>query len=122
MTHDNSSRRRYQYIVYWEANGFDTQGEVTVKAPVELLVRIEKVLSETLDSEGNKIASSMQMNVPQTIVNGSLIWIGRLKNVADPPNELLQVIGYDEIPNIRARKFDRWIDVMKHSNKDPVLT
>ena len=122
MPHTNASRRRYQYIVYWEADAFDGLGQPTVKAPVELKVRIEKGLSETVDPQGNKIASNMEMNVSQAIVNGSLIWIGKLEDLPSPVPELLQVIDYNEIPNTRARKFDRWIKVMKHSNKDPVLT
>jgi len=123
MAHDNATRRRYQFLVYWEATGKNDLGEYTFASPRELKVRIEEGLRETIDPEGNTVASAKQINVPESIVIGSLIWVGKLKDLpTSPAPEIHQVINHSTVPNVRARKYDRWIDTMRHSSKVPVLT
>jgi hypothetical protein len=121
MVNDNFSRHRHQKAVLWQANGFNELGETTVDTPVEISVRVEVGFVETLDARGNIIATLTQMNVDREITLGSLLWIGKKKDLPDPVPEVLEVIDYVEIPSVNGRKFDRWVKVMRHSNKDPIV-
>ena len=112
---------RHQKAVYWEANGFDDNGEPKVDAAVELDVRWEERKTETLDPRGNTIAADATVIVDQDIVVGSIVWPGALEDVADPPVDLWTVIDFSKIPDIKGRAYRRFALLMRYSNELPEL-
>ncbi len=120
---DNASRNRNQDAVYWAVGGLNDLGEPTVSAATAVKVRIEETTEETLDPEGNTIASQFVMNVGQDMPVGGFIWVGLLADYVEPPTTSpLQIIEFEKIPNLRGTKFDRTIKLTRHSKQTPTLT
>ena len=122
---DNASRPRTRTseVVYWPATSFNNYGEVTVGPAEDMEVRIEKTKTETLDPQGNTIGSDYLLNVPKDVAVGSLFWLdGNKESLPNPIPELFQVIDFDKVPNVKGRRFDRSVKLIRHSNKNPELT
>ena len=62
MTTFANSKTRRSDVTYWEQNGFDEYGMVTVREPVAMKVRIEKSLRNTLDLQGNNVATTTEQD------------------------------------------------------------
>ena len=112
---------RHQKAVYWEANGFDDNGEPKVDAAVDLVVRWEQKRGEALNAQGNTIASDATVVVNRDIVVGSIMWLGILDDVASPPVDLWQVIDFSRIPDVKGRVDRRVVLLMRYSNELPEL-
>lgn len=119
---DNATRARYQNAVVWKASGYNSLGEATVDPPVDMRVRIEQGLRETVDEKGNVIGHVNELNVPESVPVGSLVWFGKKKDLPSPVPQVMQVIDYEEVPDVDRRVFDRWVKLMRHGDKDPILT
>lgn len=117
---DNLINERHSYAVLWMAAGFNDYGEVTVASPIEIDVRIEEGLIETLDEKGNKIATPTLINVPIDIEVGSFMWLGRLDDLPATP-DLLQVVEFEKIPDIERLHYDRNVKAMKAKAGNPEL-
>lgn len=120
MPHQETTSR-HQKAVLWAASGFDDNGKVKVAAAVEINVRREEKRTETLDPTGNTIAADATVVVNQDIVVGSIMWLGELEDVADPPVNLWAVIDFNKIPDIKGRAYRRTVMLMRHSNELPEL-
>lgn len=112
---------RHQKAVLWAANGFDDYGEPKVDAAEEIDVRWEEARREVLNEEGNTVAVDATVVVNQEIAMGSIMWLGELDDVADPPVNLKQVVLYSKIPDVKARHFRRVVSLIRYSNELPVL-
>lgn len=115
------SRRRHQKAVLWAANGFDNYGEPKVHGPVEIAVRWEEEGQEALDAQGNNIAIDASVVVDREIPVGSIMWLGRLRDVADPPVNLNQVVSFNKIPDVKGRTFRRTALLIRYSDALPSL-
>lgn len=113
---DNESKDRKQKAVYWASSGTNSLGEPTHSDPIEVSVRIRKGISQSMDAKNNVIASHIQFGVDREIPAGSLLWIGELANLPDPVTSegIFEIIDYSEVPDIKARKFDRHVDTKRH--------
>ena len=112
---------RHQKAVLWAASGFDDNADVKVLDRVEISVRWEEKDIETLDPAGNTIAAEAMVVVNQDIAVGSIMWLGELEDVADPPVNLWTVIKFNKIPDIKGRAYRRTVMLMRHSNELPEL-
>ncbi len=110
-----------QKAVMWAKNSYDANGEVTIDAAVEIDVRWETGNRESQDARGNTIAITSTAFVDRVIEVGSIMWLGAQRDVSDPPTNLRQVVDYDEIPDVKGRKFRRVVSLVKHSDELPTL-
>lgn len=105
-------RDRRQTAVLWPVAGTDDYGAYTVGDPVELSVRWVFGRSEVLDPQGNRIAVDAQVTVDREIAIGSEMvkgtlseWVGT--GSAGDDDEVMMVMSYSEVPDVRARDFRR---------------
>ena len=112
---------RFQKSVLWTIAGYDGHGDVKVNAGVEIDVRWEERRSETLDANGNSIATDATVVVGQEVAVSSIMWLGNLVDVASPPVNLKQVVVYNCIPDVKCREFRRTVGLVKYSNELPTL-
>ena len=116
---EESDRR--QKAVLWAAEGHDNSGNPKVNAAIEIDVRWQTKKSEAIDANGNPVASNATVAVDRVIAIESIMWLGALGAVASPPVNLMKVIDYAEVPDVKARKFRRVVLLAKYSNELPTL-
>ncbi len=112
---------RFQKAILWTFAGYDGHGDVKVNAAVEIDVRWEERRRETLDADGNRITTDATVVVGQEIAVSSVMWLGALVDVTDPPVNLKQVVVYNSIPDDKGREFRRTVGLVKYSNELPTL-
>lgn len=113
---------RFQKAVLWAANGVDNNGQVKVDAAVELDVRWETGKSATAASDlSGTIAFEEVAVVDRVIPVNSIMWLGSIDDIADPPVNLRKVVEYGEIPDIKGREVRRVVGLNKDSNELPTL-
>lgn len=111
-----------QKAVLWQRTSFDRNGEPRVSAPVEIKARWEEGLLESIDEEATPIAINGTVDVDRDIKSGSIMWLGKLRDLPSPVTEgLVQVVGFEKIPDIKGRVFARSVTVKKWRNKLPTV-
>lgn len=114
---------RHQKAVYWERIGTDEQGEPIIDDPIELDVRWEKKKSQALMPQGQTISIDATIVVDRDLVEGSLIWEGGLEDIPGtslvPESNLLEIITFEKIPDVKGRKFRRRVGVIRFNNSLP---
>lgn len=111
-----------QKAVLWERSAVDRYGEPTVSDPVEIDVRWEEGLQETIDAEGTPVAASGTVDVDQDIPVGSILWLGELADLPDPVTSgLVEVVSSDKVPDIKGRVYARSVTVRKWRASLPTI-
>ena len=113
---------RHQTAMLWPASGQGDYGKHKVTAPIQIKVRWEDRQSETVDSQGNTIGTNATVVVDRVIAVGSIMWLGKKDDLADPPVNLKEVVDYSAIPDVKGRKTRRVVKLVRHSNKLPAIT
>ena len=111
-----------QKAVYWAKNSKpDDFGEVTVDAGIEIKVRWEVGNQEVADPQGRTIGIESLVVVDRDISVGSILWLGTIADIANPPVDLRQVVIFNSIPDDKGRNFRRTVGVIRYSNSLPAL-
>lgn len=113
-----------QKAVLWTRAGYDKHGEIKVNAAVEIDVRWERALSQRMSEDDTPIAITATIDVDRDIAVGSLLWLGNkidLPAVIANITNLVQVIGFDSIPDIKGRVFQRSVTVKKWRDRLPPI-
>ncbi len=111
----------FQKAVLYTASGVDGYADVKLSAGIEISCRWETGKHQSVDANGNTIAVDSVVYVDRVITVGSILWKGKLIDLPSTPTDLKEVVGYEEIPDVKSRKFERSVSVMKHSNELPTL-
>lgn len=123
MAMEDDRRFRKQDAVLWAYAGVDNHGDIKVSStPVALKVRSEKLTRQVNDPVSEIQATDFTLVVDREIAKGSIIWFGKLSDVPDDTNnltDLKQVVEYDEIPDIKGRKFRREVTLIKYGDRLP---
>jgi hypothetical protein len=114
-------RNLKQDAVLWAASGTDDYGEVTVSAAIGIKVRWERENKEAIDALGATIAFEDAAFVDRDIADGSILWLGKLANLPNQPEDLRQVIQFAKIPDIKGRNFSRVVGLIKFSDALPTI-
>jgi hypothetical protein len=104
MSLENSSL--HQKAVLWVFDSYDSNGEPKVSEPVEIPCRWEEVSSQLMDNTSSLIAINSEIWVNQVLVKGSMLWKGELVNLPAPADAIVEVVGFDVIPDIKGRNFE----------------
>ncbi|MHC4686853.1 MAG: hypothetical protein ACYTEW_21465 [Planctomycetota bacterium] len=115
------SSDRKQKAVLWAATGFSDYGRHKVSDPVEIKVRWEERRREFTDANGNTIAVDASVVVDREVAVGSIMWLGKKADLATPPVNLKEVVGYGAIPDVKGRKIRRTVLLTRYSNELPAL-
>lgn len=110
-----------QDAVLWDFNGQDRHGRPILENPVALKVRWVLNDAQVVDPFGNTIQSSGTVILSVDVKNMSLMWLGKLADLPNPPTNLHQVIKANTTPDIKNRniRFDYFL--MRYSDKLPTV-
>jgi hypothetical protein len=97
----------YQKAVLWAFASYDSNGEPVVSYPVEISCRWESVTKEIVSENNTLIAVDAEIWVSQEIAKGSMLWKGTLAALPSPVTAVMEVVGFDIIPDIKGRLFER---------------
>ena len=92
---------RKQYAVLWAtpiSGSFDPFGESRIEDPIEIKVRWE--------DEKSEVGRKATVYVFQEIAEGSVMWKGKLTDLPpapEKPRNLMQVVQYNETPDVKGR-------------------
>ncbi len=113
---------RNQAAVYWQATGdYGAEGEVLVQSAIELDVRWEELTEETLVLNNNTVDVDARILVDRDIPNGSILWLGSLADLDDPPTDLRQVVAFTKTPDLKGREFYRQATVIRYRDELPTI-
>lgn len=116
---------RKQYAVLWMFVRFDNHGDLVVEQPVELKVRWEPTYKMGVDAKGEPIAITADVAVDRPITIGSIMWRGRINDIPGtaytPTSDLMKVIGFDEVPDVKGRTFRRGVSLARFSDSLPTV-
>jgi hypothetical protein len=116
----------YRYRIFpaviWPVIGYNQYGEPMLGGPSQIQVRWDDDRHEVMDPKGNVITLEASVILPQRVLIGSLMWRGLLSSwygtgSALPENDVMQIIMYDETPDLKGRCFRREAHLMRYHNK-----
>jgi len=118
---------RLQKAIFWEAGGYDHDGEITVAAAVEIDVRWQVGKRRSAGPKDDTVSYDAELVVDRVITVGSVVWKGSmddLNDLADPtaPTDLYDVVDYTETSDIKNRNVRRTVLLMRRSDDLPSLT
>jgi hypothetical protein len=108
----------------WEADGTDDDGTVKVNAAAEIKVRWEVGQRETLSPKGQLIVTDIIVVVAQDIEIGSILRLGKKKDLPDTLDSLKQVVTVGDIPTLRkgsSQQSRRVLGLIRYGNELPTL-
>ncbi len=106
-----------QKAVLWAFSSYDDNGLPTVTSTgVEIKVRWEKGRHEATDSNSKPIAADGRLKVDREIAIGSELWMGELEDVPETLTNVHTVIDYQEVPDVKGRRFTRFITTKKKAS------
>lgn len=114
-------RDRKQKAVLWAAASVDNHGNTTVSDdPVELEVRWVPTQKTATDAKGNPIAVDAVVIVDRAIDIDSILWLGAMDDIPgtsfSPTTDLLEVVTYNETPDIKNRHVRREVGVRRYND------
>ena len=112
---------RTQKATYWAKAGDNDYGEPTVSAGIEISVRWEQSKEDGLGNQSNSIPYDASVVVDRVIAVGSIMWLGKLLDLPTTTTDLFQVADYDEIPDIKGRKYRRVLKLLRYGDTLPTI-
>lgn len=110
-----------QKAVLWAFSSFDASGGIQVSSPVEINVRWEEVKSQSTGAETVPEGSTISVYVDRVITNGSVMRLGKLRQLPSPVDKVMEVVNFDEVPDLKARKFQRTVSLRKYGGSLPPI-
>jgi len=114
--------RRPMKAVYWAFSGYDAYGEPTVTTPVELDVRWEQGLAEEITPNLQPTAVDATAWVDRDVTVGSMFRIEALVDTPGTADEILEVVEFQKIPDIKGRLFERVVLLRKYKDSLPTVS
>jgi hypothetical protein len=108
---------RTQDCVLWPFAGFDDHGRYQVGDPVDIIVRWQETQREIRKPDGVLVAIEATAYVDREIVPNSLMWLGTAATLpADGayPDNLKQVVTYEDVPDLKGRQHRRTVTLVRH--------
>lgn len=108
-----------QRAVLWPFDSYGPEGELRVGAAVEISVRWSVSIASGQGDTTDSFSKNSTLSVDRTIAVGGVIRLGRKKQLPDPPDDIYEITGYEEVPDIKGRNFHRSITVRKYAGSLP---
>jgi hypothetical protein len=110
-----------QKAVLWEVAGFGDDGDPTVNSPVEIDVRWEHGLNQFVGPDGTPVGVVASLWVDQEIEVGSVVWKGKLFDMPAAPDSLYEVVGYEDIPDVKGRNSEKVVHLRRLKESLPTV-
>ena len=108
-----------QRAVLWPFTGYDYNGDPIVSSPIEIKVRWETGLAESIDANAAPIAATASVVVDRKIAAGSVLRLGRFVELPAEPDNLQEVVNYETAPSQDNQETLHFVTLRKYSNKLP---
>ncbi len=95
----------------WPVASFDSHARPRVSSATAIKCKLEKVTKNLLNPNGEVIISDAICFVDTTIAVGSIFRLGTVASVPDTPDNLFEVVNYNELNDIRNIDTGRWIEL-----------
>jgi len=119
LTLETSSLK--QDAVLWPFSSFNASGDIQVSVATPVKVRWESISSESVSAEVAPEAKNISVYVDRVISVGSVMRLGKLRQLPTPVDKVMEVINYDEVPDIKARYYQRTVTLRKYGNTLPTI-
>lgn len=93
----------------WPFSSVDSHVRPLVNAATNIKCKLENVTKNQLSPNGEVITSDAICYVDTTVTVGSIFRLGTVASIPDTPNNLFEVMEYDELQNIVNTATMRWI-------------
>lgn len=110
-----------QDAVLWEANGYDSEGEAKVNAPIAIKVRWENTSTFANNPQDNLEDISAIVFVDRLIPAQSILWLGKLADLPDTPVNLKKVVSSEWVSDIKNRNTRYTLQVVNSNALLPEL-
>ena len=114
---------RNQKAMLWAKDGIARDGSYTVSSTgTEIKVRWENQRTEALDPNGETIAVDAVVIVAQTIVVGSIMWLGAESDLPSglvPISNIMQVVSFSSVPDVKGRQFRKRVGLVRFTDTLP---
>ena len=88
---------------------------------MEIDVRWENVQDQITDSQSNLVDISAKVVVNLGVSIGSVLWLGALDDIATPPIDLNQVVGFTKTPDVKGQYFRCVLMLKRLGNTLPTI-
>lgn len=110
-----------QLVTHWAKSSYDEYGAPTVSTPVELTVRWEQGLSQQIQTAAAPTSVDATVWVDRDIEVGSMFRLSALVDVPGTADEILEVVDFQKIPDIKGREFERVVLLRKYMELLPTV-
>lgn len=119
---------RPQKALLWSVQGVNDRGNPTVDRgnPTELDVWWATGRTEALDPQGNTVAIDAAVVVDRHVPVGSAMWLGSEAEwlgsgtgSAGEATEVMQVVTYNEAPDLKGRNYRRVVGLIRYGDSLP---
>lgn len=98
---------RCQQAVLWEYHSDGNDGTPRVSSPVGMMVRWESAKSGMTSPKDDNVAITATVIVDRKVAIGSVFWLGSMATLPTSPTELMRVVDYKEVPDLKGRSFHK---------------
>lgn len=103
----------------WPSIGVDADGEAKVGPAVQVLTRWEQGRGNTSRPHSAEESVTATIIVDRVVPIGSILWKGKINAVPEVIHDLVRVMDYREVPDIKGRNKQRLVLVSAYSDKIP---
>lgn len=111
----------YDYAALWEFIGRDSTGQTVVESVVEISCRWEEDRRDTIDAQGNTIATDVTVFLSRDVPIGSILRLGRVSSIPSPPDNLMQVVTKNTANDLKNRLTQRDLALIRYSQQMPEI-
>lgn len=117
---------RCQTVMYWPYQGEDNYGEPLYGTGREVTVRWTDVHRSVRDAKGNLVSVDAEIVTDFALTVGDFLWKGSQSEWVGTGSgsvieDVMQVVSYDEIPDLKNRFIRRESNLGKYQGTLPVL-
>jgi hypothetical protein len=115
---------RFQKAQLWQRTGNDEYGNPLLSGREEVKVRWERKELQMIGPDGQPIKIDVLVIAVIEIPNGSIMWEGKqgdLPNDITTITNLMEVVAYDKIPDVKGRIVRRTYGLKRYNDKLPTV-
>lgn len=116
-----TGRHRRQNAVLWTVAGKDKFNRPTLNSPVDIRVRWIDKQEESLDQDGEAIRTDVTVKTDRSISIGSIMWLGRKRDLPSPVTNIYEVVSSNEVPNLKNRETRYTVKLIRYGDTLPSL-
>ena len=102
-----------QHAVWWPCTGYSDSGDPIHGAAVAVKVKWEQDTRLLLNSQGSPNGATTTVFVDRVMGQDDQLWLGRLDILPENPTDLMLLVAFNEIGDIKGRRTTRMATLMR---------